>query len=93
MPDRLLGLDQKHAELVGTLLEQKHWTEQDFEQLCARHALLAAGALETVNEWAFEAYEEPLLDEYEGYEIMPEVADAVRKKLKGGGYDVEIKTT
>ena len=63
----LPGLDHKHGALVLELVAQKHWTEEAFEQLCAKHALMASGAMEAVNEWAFETYDEALLDEYDGY--------------------------
>ena len=93
MPDLLPGLDRKHAALVGDLVKQQRWTEEGFEQLCARHALLAAGALEAVNEWAFQTYEEAILDEYDGYEIVPEIAESVRTLLEGGSRDVQTETT
>ena len=35
------------------------------------------GALETINEWAFAAYDEALLDEYEGYDVSLDIANAV----------------
>ncbi len=36
-----------------------------------------AGALETVNEWSFGVYDEALLEEYEGYNVSPDIADAL----------------
>ncbi len=77
------GLDQRHIALVLDSVKQKHWTEDAFEKLCERHALMPAGALEAVNEWAFGAYGEALLDD--GYDVSPDVAGAVMEKLKGVG--------
>jgi len=91
--DALPGLDDKHTALVGDLVEQEHWTEEDYKQLCAQYALPAAGALEAVNEWAFETYEDALLDEYDGYEVAPEIADAVKRKLEREGRDAATETT
>ncbi|MDZ5698691.1 TerB N-terminal domain-containing protein [Chelativorans sp. M5D2P16] len=83
----LAGLDRKHAALVQDLVEREHWTEDAFEQLCSKYSLLASGALEAVNEWAFETYDEALLDEYHGYDVIPEIAQAVKQELtKEGGY-------
>ena len=91
--DPLPGLDDKHTALVGDLVEQEHWTEEDYKQLCTQYALPAAGALEAVNEWAFETYEDALLDEYDGYEVAPEIADAVKRKFKREVRDVATETT
>ncbi len=88
-----LGLDQEHGALVQDLVEQEHWTAEAYEQLCKQHALMASGALETVNEWAFETYDEALLDEYDGYDVSPEIAKAVICQLKGEGSNVETETT
>jgi len=89
----LAGLDHKHAALVRDLVEQEHWTEDAFKQLCSRHSLLASGALETINEWAFEIHDEALLDEYDGYDVIPEVAEAVKQELSKEGAHVQTETT
>lgn len=78
----LAGLDQNHSALVREIITRQHWSEQDFSGLTARHGLLAAGALETVNEWAFGVYEEALLDEYEGYDVSPHIADALADEFE-----------
>ncbi|MEO9683068.1 MAG: TerB N-terminal domain-containing protein [Roseibium sp.] len=82
------GLDAKHGALLLDLVGQENWTEDAFEQLCGKHGLMSSGALEAVNEWAFEAYDEALLDEYDGYDVSPEIADAVKQKLEGEGRHV-----
>lgn len=78
----LAGLDQKHSALVREIISRQHWSEQEFSELATRHGLLAAGALETVNEWAFGAYDEALLEEYEGYDVSPEIADALADEFE-----------
>ena len=76
-PSALAGLDAKHTALVRDVITRPHWTEEDFVELTARHGLMAAGALETVNEWAFGVHDEALLEEYEGYDVSPDIADAL----------------
>ena len=49
---------------------------------------MPSGALEAINEWAFETHDEALLDEYDGYDVSPEIADAVKQKLEGEGRHV-----
>jgi len=78
----LAGLDQKHSALVREIISRQHWSEQEFTELATRHGLLAAGALETVNEWAFGAYDEALLEEYEGYDVSPDIADALADEFE-----------
>jgi tellurite resistance protein len=73
----LAGLDEKHTTLIREVISRPHWTEEEFSEMAARHGLMVAGALETINEWAFGAYDEALLDEYEGYDVSPDIADAL----------------
>lgn len=85
---QLVGLDPKHGALVLELVARNHWSETEFEKICASHGLMASGALEVVNEWAFETYDEALLDEYDGYDVSPEIAEVVKEKMSAEGRDV-----
>jgi len=90
----IIGLDaeigqRKHRHALGLeLVTREHWSETEFETICASHGLMASGALEVVNEWAFETYDEALLDEYDGYDVSPEIAEAVKEKMSAEGRDV-----
>ena len=90
---QLAGLDLKHGAIVLELITREHWSDTEFETICASHGLMASGALEVVNEWAFETYDEALLDEYDGYDVSPEIAEAVKEKMSAEGRDVEVETT
>ncbi len=85
---QLAGLDLKHGAIVLELITREHWSDTEFETICASHGLMASGALEVVNEWAFETYDEALLDEYDGYDVSPEIAEAVKEKMSAEGRDV-----
>jgi len=87
------GLDRKHAALVRDLVQKEHWTETEFGDLCARHALLQDGALEAVNEWAFGVYDEALLDEYDGYDVAAEIADALKAEFGRENHHDETEAT
>ena len=39
---------------------------------------MQSGALETLNEWAFERFGDALIEEYEGYELNPDVVAELR---------------
>ena len=68
------GLDAKHTAFLGELLTQPHWEEPEFAKLARDFSLMESGALETLNEWAFQRYGGILIEEYEGYDINPDVA-------------------
>ncbi|ABA79393.2 hypothetical protein GQF56_06010 [Rhodobacter sphaeroides] len=90
---QLAGLDPKHSALVLELVNREHWSETEFEKICTSKGLMASGALEAVNEWAFENYDEALLEEYDGYDVSPDIAEAVKEKMNAEGGDVEAETT
>ena len=73
------GLGPVHAAFVAEITRKDHWTENAFLDLCAQFSLLPSGALEDINEWAFEKFGDALLDEEDGFEINPDIADALRK--------------
>ena len=67
------GLDAQHAAFLGELLTRPHWDEAEFATLAGQFRLMQAGALETLNEWSFERFGDVLIEEYEGYELNPDV--------------------
>jgi len=87
------GLDEKHKDLIRDVVTRPHWSEEKFAELVSRHGLLAAGALETLNEWSFGIYDEALLDEYEGYDLSSDIAEAVVDALRQENRYVEFETT
>jgi len=78
----LNGLNTKHTAMVAEIIELDHWTEEAFTQLAAKHEVLTSGALESINEWAYETYDEALLDAYEGFDVMPEIAKTIKSVLE-----------
>jgi hypothetical protein len=56
------GLDSLHAAFLRALSERASWPRSEVEQLTARLGLLPDGAIEKVNEVAFEKCGEPLCD-------------------------------
>ena len=90
-PAVLAGLDERHTALVKALIDKAHWTEESFQALCTRSGLLASGAMEGINEWAFETYDEALVEEHDGFEISPALADALVRKFKEEARHVETQ--
>jgi hypothetical protein len=81
--DQFGGLDEAHASLAKQLIAQPLWVRADFEAI-ARHAgLMADGALEVINEWAFEHFDEPLFDDGDEIEINATVLQQMTDRPAG----------
>ena len=72
------GLDAQHSAFLGELLTRPQWDESELATLAGQFRLMRAGALETLNEWSFERFGDVLIEEYEGYELNPDVVAEVR---------------
>ena len=82
---RLTGLAPQQQSFVLTLIERAVWTEQDYDKLAGQFGLMPSGALEAINEWAFEHYEEALIEAYNGYELNQAVIDQIKSGIDRGG--------
>ena len=84
LPSSMAGLDPKHTLLVEQLIQREHWTDEEFDEIAGKQGLMPSGALEVVNEWAFDKFDEALLDEYDGYDVSPDIADTLRAEMAKG---------
>ena len=57
------GLDTKFQEIYGRLITKAEWTNEELEELCNEFQLMTAGAVETINDWAFDKVGAPLIEE------------------------------
>ena len=57
------GLDTHFQELYGRLITKAEWTNEELEELCNELQLMTAGAVETINDWAFDRVGAPLIEE------------------------------
>lgn len=57
------GLDADHGMLLDELLARDEWPREDYERLCKEYGLMAEGALEAINDWAFDALDDILIEE------------------------------
>lgn len=58
----LPGLDDKHAKLLASLLEKIEWARSDVLQIAQGLGLMTDGAIEKINEAAFDAFDAPILE-------------------------------
>lgn len=63
------ALDEKHRALVDALTRCDSWSAVELAEVADEHGLLGAGAVEVINEAAFEICDEPLLEGSDPIEI------------------------
>jgi uncharacterized tellurite resistance protein B-like protein len=61
-PQELLGLDQAHAALLRAMLTHPEWSRDELLAMAASFELMLDGALEQINEAAFDNFDEPMLE-------------------------------
>lgn len=53
----------RYAQFYQAIIDRDRWTRADVDALARSHGLMLSGALEAVNDWAFEMFGRPLIDE------------------------------
>lgn len=76
LPDNQ-NLDSTHQQFLNILITREHWKRDEYIELCKKFNLLPDGAIETINEWAYECVDAPLIEEnndiYIDFEILTEL--------------------
>lgn len=62
-PSDSRGLEPRLGGFLRILLERQHWPRGEFERLAREHGLMPGAALENINSWSFEEYDECLLED------------------------------
>lgn len=57
------GLDSAHRALFDALIEKAMWPRHELHELCGTLGLMVDGAIEKINDWAYEKVDEPVLDD------------------------------
>lgn len=57
------GLDTEHATLLTKIVASAEWSRQDFDAAAAKIGLMPDGAMEAINEWAFDRYGDALVED------------------------------
>ncbi len=73
----LPGLDAQHAVFVAMLMGRPSWRRDDLTLVAVEHGLMADGAIEVVNEAAFEAYGDALLEGSDPVEINTDILSEI----------------
>jgi len=61
----LAALDQAHQKLFNKLITQEAWDKASLHEICKELGLMADGAMEVLNEWAFDNVNAPLIEDGE----------------------------
>lgn len=71
------GLDSPYKELFETLIAKESWPRKEVHELCSKLNIMVDGALETINDWAYDKVDAPVLDDdgdiYVDLEIIEEL--------------------
>lgn len=60
----------RYGAFYRELIERERWSTAEADELARRHGLMLAGAVETINDWAFDALGGPVLDDAGGEIII-----------------------
>lgn len=74
----LLGLDPAHSSLAGEILAKPLWQRDELEVIARRLDLMLDGALERINEAAFDALDIPFTEGDGPVELNPEILEALQ---------------
>lgn len=61
-PRRFTGLDARHGCLLEAIGTRESWTWSEYVDLVKHHRLMPDGALDVVNEWAYDSIDDPLME-------------------------------
>ncbi|MGH8161175.1 MAG: TerB N-terminal domain-containing protein [Gammaproteobacteria bacterium] len=75
MPPPMLGLDVPQAALARLLLSRPQWTRSDLEDAAADLGVMLDGALEEINEAAFDAFDTPLCEGADPVDVNTEILE------------------
>jgi uncharacterized membrane protein YhaH (DUF805 family) len=75
------GLDVAHASLLIRLTEAPMESDA-FEVICRNHKLLPSGAIETINDWAFDALDDFVIEEGELICIQEHLIEPIKAMRK-----------
>ena len=73
----LAAVDPQYQRLYEKLITRETWTAEEMEALCAGLQLMTDGAVETINDWAFEQVGAPLIEDGSSVHIDIEIAEEI----------------
>ena len=69
----LLGLDSQHSALLKVLLQRTEWSREEIEELCSDRGLMSDGAIERINDAAFNQFDKAIIEGEDPLEVNCEL--------------------
>lgn len=57
------SLGVAYQKLLSSLIEKENWERSEYVQLCSDLKLMPDGAMEAINEWAYNQTNAPIIDD------------------------------
>lgn len=71
------GLDAAHSDLLARLMSAP-LLRSEFDAAAAALRLMPEGAIETLNDWGFDRFGEPVVEDDENVSVVPEILDQLQ---------------
>jgi len=78
-PTSFPGLDPKYQSLLAALVARSSMARDEFEALSGSHNLMCDGAIEAINDWAYEKFDAPLLEDSANIVINRDVLELAER--------------
>ena len=80
----LVGLDERHTNIVKLLLEHRFWPESKFMDMVKGQGLMPVNVVKKLNEWAYHEYNGPLIEVNNGYHVESQLARILKSEIQKG---------
>ncbi len=71
----ICGLDADHSALLRVLVSRTEWSRDELEAVASDMELMLDGALERINDMAFEHFDMPVTEGEDPFEVNPDIMD------------------
>jgi hypothetical protein len=71
----ICGLDADHSAFLRVLVSRTEWAREELEAVAGDMELMLDGALEQINDMAFEHFDMPVTEGEDPFEINPEIME------------------
>ncbi|MNN83618.1 hypothetical protein D3C81_2006820 [compost metagenome] len=71
----IYGLDADHSAFLKLLISRPEWNREDLEAVAGDMDIMLDGALELINEMAFEHFDMPVTEGEDPFEINPDIME------------------
>ncbi len=73
------SLDNAHQTLLDALIKEPEWPRQAVEDMCTQYGLMIDGAIEHINDWSFEVFDAPILEDEGDILVDQELVQELQK--------------